>query len=186
MPSAQSLTKIDSAATFADRIRKIGDDLIHVARDIAAALDVNPRLADELQALGINRGVVRRLERLGRGQIHPSLVFSTTPGGERLLSVPLSEQSLALQDGIEVLDPDEQSTRNIPVHELTAGQARQAITNGRIRTIAEQRTWIRDRKAIGAAALARTDYRIGKDFVVTTKPGKWSKQLILQWLTEMN
>lgn len=183
MPS-QLLSKIPSAAEFAERFRNIKNDFLAYARDLAAALDVNPRLADELQQQGIDRGIVRRLERLGRGQIHPSLLFSTTPGGMKLLSVPLSEQTLALENGVEVLDTDENTTRNIPIHELNHTQAVQVLAGGRIRTIAEQRTWLRDHKPLPTER--DSDFRVHRDYVVTARPGKWTKALILQWLGQMS
>lgn len=183
---SKHLNKISTAPQLADRIRKIGDDLLEVSRDLANALDFNPKLADELQEHGIDRGVIRRLERFGRGQIHESLVFSTTPGGIKLITVPLSEQVSVITNGVKVLDDDEIENRNIPVHELSNRQASQVFAGGKIRTLTEQRTWLRKQKRKMAPVQKDVDYKVGRDFVSTTRPGKWSKQLILSWLVEMN
>lgn len=181
-----SLSKIPAAQDFIDRIQAIGDNLLEVARDLAAAIDLDPGLPNEIQTLGMDRDIIRRFERLGRGQIHQSLVFTTTPGGSRLITVPLSEQTLAISGGVEVLDSDEETIRNIPVHELASSQASQVIARGHIRTIAEQRTWIRAKKKNSLPVDLTKDFRVGKDHVAILSPGKFSKQLILQWLTEMN
>jgi len=171
---------------LAQRIKNVSNDLLGIAHDLVLALDAKPELADELEEVGVNRELIRRLERLGRGQIHPQLVFSTTPGAEKLLTVPLSEQSRALESGLEIMDDDETTSRNIPINELSSAQAQQAISRGRIRTLAEQRTWIRDKKKKVSPVSAKEDFRICSDHVITTRPGKWPKRLILQWLMEMS
>lgn len=159
---------------------------MELSRDVVQALDHNPELPQEMEKLGIARRTLRRFELLGRGQIHESLVFSTSPGGIKLITVPLSEQSAAITNGVEVLDEDETATRNIPVHELTSGQASQVIGGGRIRTLAEQRTWLRKQKSKLKPVEKDVDYRVSRDHVTTHRPGTWSKQLVLQWLVEMN
>lgn len=175
-----------SATELAERIRNVSNDLLGIAHDLVMALDAKPELMDELDAAGVNRELVNRLERLGRGQIHPRLVFSTTPGAEKLLSVPLSEQSRALDNGIEVMEDDETTSRWIPVNEMTPAQARQVFHRGQIRSLAEQRTWLRSQKKKRGVAAPAEDYRICSDHVITSRPGKWPKKLILQWLMEMN
>lgn len=186
MNSNQNLAKIPTAAELAQRIKTVSNDLLSIAHDLVAALDAKPQLADELEEAGVNRELIRRLERLGRGQIHPRLVFSTTPGAEKLLTVPLSEQSRALESGVEVMEDDEATTRNIPIHELTPEQARQVFHRGQIRSLAEQRTYLRDRKKKRGIAAPCEDFRVCSDHVITSRPGKWPKKLILQWLMEMN
>jgi hypothetical protein len=183
--SNNELSKIHSAQELCDRISRITEDVLGVARDLAAALDLRPELMNEMCQLGADRGVLRRLERLGRGQIHSRLVFADFPGVRKLMDVPLSEQTIALDKGVEVLDADEATTRNIPVEQLSREQTQQVFGDGEIRTIAQQRTWLRKKKAAIAPIERDTDYRVFKDRVVTSSPGTWTKQLILQWLTEM-
>ena len=181
MNSNHKLVKMPSAAELAGRIKNVGQDLLGIAADLVVALDEKPELANELIEHGVNRELIRRLEGLGRGSIHPELVFSTSPGAIRLLKLPLSEQQQALNQGTEVLDDDETTTRIIPVSELTREQAKQAIG----KSLTEQRTTIRKRKSKLAPVNGTEDYRIAKDHVITSRPGKWPKRLILQWLSEM-
>ena len=186
MNTKNTLAQIPSAAEFAERIRKVSDDLLDIARDLVVALDAKPELMDELIAAGVNRELVNRLERLGRGQIHPRLVFSTTVGAVKLLALPLSAQTRALDNGIEVMEDDESTQRIIPVNEMTPAQARQAFNRGHIRSLQEQRTWLRaQKKKRGATAPTSADYRIYSDHVATYRPGRWPKKLLLQWLSEM-
>ena len=180
-----SPTKIPSAQEIAARIRNIGTSLLEVAHDLVAAIDARPELVKELADAGVNRELLNRLEKLGRGQIHPSLVFNTTSGGTKLLALPLSEQTHVLENGVEILDADETSTRLIPVNELTGEQSRQVFQSGKMRTLAEQRTWLRDRKNKLKPVDADATYRVFSDHVVVLKPGKFTKKLLLQWLTEM-
>ena len=186
MNSNQNLSKIVSAPEIAERIRNVSNDLLGIAHDLVAALDARPELSDELIEQGVNRELIRRLERLGRGQIHPKLVFATTPGAQKLLTVPLSEQTRALDEGVECLDDDETSSRKIATADMTQEQARLVFTHGRIRSLAEQRTWMRANKKRQTISTPDEGYRVCSDHVITTKPGRWPKKLILQWLMEMN
>lgn len=179
--------KLPTAAEIADRISKIGDDLADVAHDIVAVLDVNPKFADELQEHGVPREFIRRLELFGRDQVDRRLVFADSPGARKLLNLPLSEQKVALDEGIEILEDDGQDKRVIPVHELTPKQAQQAFNGTGKRTPAQQRTWLKEQKAKAMpAASYGKDYRVFKDTVETKVPGRWPKSLILEWLSQMS
>lgn len=138
-----------SAVEMAERIRKVGEDLLSIAHDIAEAVDHNSAYVDELVAEGIDRNLIFRLERFGRGQIHRSLVFSTSKGAERALRIPLSEQEKAIKEGVPVLEPDGEGSRLIPLHELTAKQAKQVFALHTMRTLAEQRTYLDECNAKG-------------------------------------
>jgi hypothetical protein len=182
------LSKLPSASEIIEAYNNVGDNIRLLASKIAACLDVNPRFADELVSRGMPADVIRRLERLGRNQIHESLTFNTRPGGIKLMTLPLSEQVVAISEGITVLEPDEQDSRNIPVNDLTHAQCKQVFSNGRVRSLAEQRSYLQEKKAKNPAAQpvdGRVDFKVMGEYVVTNRPGKWPRRLILQWLTEM-
>lgn len=143
-----TLTSIPSPAEMAERIRKVGDDLLGISRDLASALDSNPNYAEELASEGIDRELIFRLDRFGRGEIHKSLVFATSRGAKKVIKLPLPEQIRSIS-GVEVLEPDGESHRAIPLHELTAKQAQQVFGSDHIRTLAEQRTWLDSRRSKG-------------------------------------
>jgi hypothetical protein len=179
-----SLVKIPSAQEIAERIRNIGTDLLGIAHDLVAALDAHPERFTELVEAGVNRELISRLEKLGRNQIHPALVFNTSTGGQRLLALPLSLQTDALAKGVEVLEADG-TTRHISVNELTPAQARQVFNRGSLRTLAEQRTFLNTVAAKAKPTDSDITYRVYSDHVVVLKPGKFTKALIIQWLAEM-
>jgi hypothetical protein len=179
----EELTVIPSAAELAERIRNIGNGLLSVAADLVRAVDVRPETMDELIDSGVNRDLLRRLEKLGRGQISPRLVFAY--GHEKnLLALPLSSQERILDDGVEVLSPGGDH-RHIPVGQLSPAQCKQVFGPQGVRTLAEQRTWIDEQRAKTAAPI-EVDYQIHKDSVTILRPAKISRQLLVSWLAQMN
>jgi len=179
-----SLKKIFTPAEFAQRIRNITTDLLGVAADLVESLPSRPNLAREITALGINPKLLERLEKLGLKQLHPDLVLATSPGAIKLGDCVPSEQALLLKNGAEVLEGDD--TRNIPINEMTAAQANQYFVNGHTRTLAQQRSWLINKSKKTAPPDSSVNYSIHRDWVVVKKPGRFSKKLILQWLTEMS
>ena len=187
MKTMNTITRIPTSAELAASLRQIGDDLIGIARDLVAAIDTRPETVSELITIGINRELIRRMERIGRGQISQRLVLSNSASTKCLMSLPLSEQEAALDKGVEVLDGDETTLRHIPVHELSTAQVRQVFAGDRIRTVAEQRTFLRERSRSTAAAPELTrDYKVNKDCVAILRPCKVSRSLLAQWLAEMS
>jgi hypothetical protein len=180
--SNEQLTVIPSAAELAERIRNIGNELLSVAADLVAAVDVRPETMEELMDLGVNRSLLYRLYKLGRGQISPRLVFAT--GREKhLLALPRSEQERILDDGIAVLSPGGDH-RQIPVSQLSTAQCKQVFGPQGVRTLAEQRTWLDEHRAKTAAPID-VDYQIHKDSVTILRPAKISRQLLVSWLAQM-
>ncbi|HBJ87125.1 MAG TPA: hypothetical protein DDZ88_25350 [Verrucomicrobiales bacterium] len=182
-----ALIPIEHTATyFADRIRAVGDEVLNVAADLVAALDARPELRAELIDAKVSRDVIDNLERLGRGEIHRNLVLDSSTVGRRLLKLPLSVQTQAIEAGVEVLDPDEQTTRLIPVDELTPKQVEQVFPkHGHQRSLAEQRTWLRERKSKQPVPVSPA-YRVCKDCIITPAGERITKAQILQWLAEMH
>jgi len=58
--------------------------------------------------------------------------------------------------------------------------------NGHTRTLAQQRSWLINKSKKTAPPDSSVNYSIHRDWVVVKKPGRFSKKLILQWLTEMS
>jgi len=118
-----------------------------------------------------------KFEKLGRGQILPKIATSSGTQYQRLLHAPLSVQREAVENGIEVLEPDG-ATRMIPLDDLTPEQARQAVG----RSIAQQRTWLNEhRPSIGRK---QEEVRVLRDGVIFHGE-KISKRTLLQWLQEI-
>lgn len=180
-----TLTTLPTAQQITDRLAGAQADLCVIARDIVQVINVNPKFTDELVKLGNNRLVIHALERLGRNQVHPQLVFATTPGGQRLAKLTLGEQVRILADGVEILEGDGEDIRLIHVHELSAAQAAQVFSRGIVRSLAQQRTWIRECKAKVIPKLPDTTIRHTREYTYIPGLGKVSRAQLLNWLANM-
>jgi hypothetical protein len=172
-----------TAADLFGRITKINEDILTLAVDFVSAIEATPDIAQELIEKGINREFLHRLEKFGRGQIDSRLVFSSDSITKRLAVLPPSSQKAVLDKGVEILDADETTVRNIPVFELSREQMLQAFTSSGMRSIAQQRTFLRDPSRTAKPAAAQ--YKVHKDYVHIMQPGKYTRTLILQWLSQM-
>jgi hypothetical protein len=86
-----------------------------------------------MKSKGIQTEMLDLMENVGRGRIHPRLMFMPGPGPERLQRAPLSEQERILNVGVEVvrLVGDEIKTVVKPVNELTRFESEIALdSNG--------------------------------------------------------
>ena len=179
------LVEIMTAASLAARINQLGVDMVALAKDLVAAIDKNESFKEELADEGINRELIRRLERVGRNQIDERLILATGPGVRLLMSCPLSEQRQVLSNGIEVMENDEKTVRKIQFESLTFPQIQKVFAQGHTRDLGEQRTWIRNSRDEQPTVEPADEYKVFKDHVVTRKPGVWTKQIILGWLQQM-
>lgn len=142
---------------------------------------------DELVNAGYTRDFLRRMERIGRGEIHPKLAFAVSAGHRKLSRCTYSEQSLALERGLEVLAPDFKEHRLIAAEDLSKEQIRQVFVGRRIRSLAEQRTWIEEDAKHHAPdkSAKKGDWQIEKHGVKINHPMTVPRSLLLQWLAEL-
>ena len=137
---------------------------------IAKNMDENPDFVDQIcdQCKDISPETIYRFEQIGRQQLYPNLLLNDSPGVRRLRRLPYELQKkhatapvTLLLSGGETLEMD--------VRNLTPGQAAQVFAGDRLRTIAEQRAWVEDKKSSEDAvpASGNLPYRIvGKTVVV--------------------
>lgn len=189
MNSNHNLSKLPTVAEMAKLISDFVADTTNRAKSVSetlvACLDAKPTFATELIETGVDAGLIWRLERFGRGQIHKQLLLSTTPGAMKLMTLTLSEQTRVFAEGVEVMDDDEKTTRIIPFNDLSRQQCKQIFAQGTVRNLTQQRTWIRDDKRKRIPETPEEGYRVFKDHVVITRSGKWPKATVIQWLAEM-
>lgn len=185
--SNSALVRIPTTEELLARFQQNAADMAETARLLVLALDTRPEIMDELEGAGIPREHLFRLERFGRGQLHPKLLFPVGLAERQLAQLTLSEQARALDRGVEVLDADDGSEpRLIPVAELSRQQIRTVFCRGRIRTLAEQRTWLRAENA-KRRTVAPLDAPVVKhDYVITPRGEKITRATLLQWLSMMN
>lgn len=175
------MVKLITAKEIRETLFSHATGILELAHRYVTALVVRPELRTECLELGLGRPSLDWLERVGRDQIHPKLIFARTPAEKLLAKLPLSEQENAIANGVEVLDDDEQTVRLIPVDDLTKEQAKLAIGN----SIAKQRTLLRKLKE-KLKVSPGVDYKVYRDHIITAKPMHITRQLLLQWLQEMN
>jgi hypothetical protein len=181
----KNLSRVPSIEEIVEAFRSAGVTLFAACELYVRRLDADPSTREELIKAGFAQKFLHRVEKAGRNKCSPTLALAVYPAADRIIDLPRSEQEEVCRTGIEVMDPDETTSRLIPVESLTSAQARQVFSRGHIRDLAEQRTYLRAIKARMISANPIADFKVTRDFVITTKPGKWSRNLILQWLQEM-
>lgn len=86
--------------------------------------------------------ILQTFERIGRGQILPSLAMDNSPGGNRLKMCPLSVQKRFETEPIPLLvsKPNgDDDVMLVPYRNLSRTQSFQVIVDGRVATIDEQK-----------------------------------------------
>lgn len=131
-----SLTKLPSAVEF---WRAFRDQNRASAQLYVQIIEARPDFRQESIEMGVSKSLLDAMERVGRDQWHERLLLAIGTQYNLLRKLPMSEQEKAINDGVEVLQADN-TTRTIPLDDLTPDQARQAIG----KSLAQQRTWLND------------------------------------------
>jgi hypothetical protein len=161
MNNMNTLTKIPTGKQLWTEFQKgLIESVQEFGKRLVEVLEVKPHIIDEMVEAGAPRALLTKLERVGREQIHPSLFFETSATARRLTALPMSAQQTVLADGVEVMDNDEQTTRMIPFNSLTPEQSALVFNCDHIRSLAEQRTFIRSKKAAARPPVEGADYYI--------------------------
>jgi len=164
--------KIDKeAAQIIDLINRGIQCWTDAGKLLAKNMDEDPEFIEKICDFckDISPEALYRLEQVGRGQLHPTLLLNDTPGVRRLRRLPYSLQKKHATEPLTVIISGGE-TLEIDVRNLTPGQAAQVFTRDSIRTPAEQRAFIEDRAVMcQAVSTGGLPYRIvGKTLVVLT------------------
>lgn len=121
----------------------------------------------------------------------PQLVISECPGAKRLRQLPLSVQQDCYHNPVALLVQTDNGWEelNVDLHNLTPDQASQVFAEDHIRTSAEQRAWIEDRKAKCAAstpAKINQPFRVVSNKLVVMVPCQFSRKELTQILADMD
>lgn len=129
---------------------------LELARTYVAALDRDPRFAgwliDATEDAGLSAAFWRNVERTGRGQLDPRLVYTSVTHGQAIRRLTLTDQHRALDEHLDLLLPGG-DTLKVSLANATTEQARQLLDFDHIRSLTEQRAWLaspereRERKA---------------------------------------
>ena len=110
-------------------------------------------------------------EKVGRGQMHEKLLLFGGRVHNLLRTLPLSEQTDALENGIELLLHDGGVMRVMP-EALTHSQVSQVFGDGAIRGLEAQRAWMESRREYRPAycRAPRDGYTVEGTVLVVSEP----------------
>ncbi len=145
----------------------------------------DPEWADKVAEKNpmITSAFIRRFANIGVKYI-PQLVVSDCPGAKRLRTLPLPVQEQCYRNPVPLLIQTADGgwdELQADLHNLTPDQAAQVFAPDHVRTAAEQRAWIEDKRAKDAAPqVVSLPYRVvGKRLVVMEACQLTSKELAM-------
>lgn len=141
-------------AEFIETYQKGVDAWVKAGEILVEMVEQDPDVFEKIveKCPSINIGALYLFEQMGRKMLHPRLLLSDSPGYQKLATLPLSLQERYIDEPVPLVVETENGTDILLVkaREMTAGQARQAFGNGRIRTEGEQKAWLIDRASKNA------------------------------------
>lgn len=139
-----------------DEVKQIGELIMQgiqawldAGKLLVKVLDSGESLESVANRCGLSKDVLYRFEQIGRSQLYPKLLASTSEGARALSLCGFSEQKQFSESPIPVLieGNGKYEVLNIEMDNLTPRQVKQVFCRGHVRTNAEQRAWIEDQKA---------------------------------------
>jgi hypothetical protein len=117
---------------------------LEAGRLLVETLDGGATLEDIAESAGVSKDILARFEQIGRNNLYPRLLASTSPGARALTACPYSEQKNYCHNPVKLLvmhggQPD---TLLVPLDNLTTDQCKQVFCRGHIRDISEQRAYL--------------------------------------------
>jgi hypothetical protein len=96
----------------------------------------------------LTEDIIARFEQLGRKQILPQLLVADYPAAKHVIKLPYSEQSRAVDAGVEllVMGDEGHSTLKVAIGNLTPFQCKQVFAKDAIRSLPAQRAYIESQK----------------------------------------
>jgi len=176
-----------SIERFGDLFKR-GIEHIHEAATVYAdAVDADPDLINAFKEAfpGIPHGAWSGFEAVGRGWIDRRLLWGGGKASAALKRLPISQQSSALNSGVEILSSDG-SALTVKVEDLSKAQTMQVFTGNHIRTLSEQRAWIEDRRqAKSDPPVLLLPYEIKRGKVIVRQPTTFTKRDLVRMLLEV-
>ena len=116
--------------------------------------------------------VLETFLRIGRKQLHPYLVIDTSPGAQKLASLPYESQ-VEMYDApvtLVVRTKDGIHERRKRISELSSKEVATVFDGQRVRTTAEQATFLRTRGVIVRATRSPQEPAIEREGALTSTP----------------
>lgn len=104
-------------------------------------------------------GILDTFERIGRGQILPTLAMDSSPGVTRLKRLPISAQSRYETEPVPLIveTDDGPDVLLVKVRDMTKSQAAQVFGPGRLRSEGEQRAYLMERRSNAAKPVNKVE-----------------------------
>lgn len=117
---------------------------------LVAMLKKNPRVKEQIlkNHPELSASILATFEKIGRGELHPMLLLSESPGYIAARKLPYSDQERIVNEKkveLLLLKDGRADVINADVRTLTAEQAKQAFDKDHVRTPAEQRLYLEDK-----------------------------------------
>lgn len=132
------------------------------------------------------------LEALGRGTLHPDLLYLKGPGPNKARLLPYSEQVRVLSQLVEVVvdTPAGTDILLVDIRAMSPKQAQQVFADGHMRTRGEQQAWRMARKAEEPPALPpameEPFYRVVRGEIHITRPVKLGTAELAMLITQLS
>ena len=191
--TAISKTQIKKDAEAISRLITDGMEAwVTAGKMIATGVDEDPKYIDKLcsHLPDLSPEHLKRLEDIGRKRIHPQILVSAAPGIRRLGRLDYSTQEKYLNEPVDLLidDGNGLETLKVDVRNLTRDQSFQAFASDRVRSVAEQRAYLEDRKAsqVGLPEEYRLPFKVTSKSLVIFKPCELDRKQLASILAEMS
>ena len=146
----ETLTNETEINEFLSLFKQGYDAWVKAGEVLVQMLDRDPSVIDAIldRYPDLNAGILRQFEKMGRKQLHPLLLLESTPGESRLARLPYSEQLRHIDAPVEIIVETDNGPDMMQVEtkHLTRAQAEQVFAKDHVRTPAEQRAWLMDRR----------------------------------------
>ena len=159
---------------------------------IVQLVDSDPHAFDWIIAEypDFNPTILSRFEKIGRKLVHPKLFLSSAPGTKKLQNLPYSVQEKLLDEPVPLIVETDNGVDVllVKVKDMSKDQADQCFAADHVRTEAEQRAWIIDRRASAARNVTPevTPWRkAGRDAIEFTKGAKLNRKQIMAILMQL-
>lgn len=179
-------------AEFKELFSKGMNCMAEACRIYVEDIDRNPQFKQEYRRLlpQIGPAYWSRFESIGRKRMIPELLYLDSSTTMKLIGeFSLEEQEKIHKNGIDVLTVDG-TTLKVAVKNLTPQQAKQVFTKTGVRDVPAQRAYIESLRTSEQIEKQRSflksdPYIIKKDYVEILKPGRISRDEIMNIAREM-
>jgi len=162
------------------------DALLQAGELAAEAMKRNPKFVDQVcdKYRDLTPEFVKRMADVGLKKVRAAWVINTGPGARRIARLPYATQAKHEIEPVELL-LDNGETLQVDVRNLTPDQAVQVFADNRIRSIAEQRAYLEDKKSKQAPKQFNEPFRVSGHKLIVMQPCQLTSKQLANILAQM-